>query len=204
MRVYRALSLWHALLPASIALVIAGGCGKEAAVEPLSDGGAEDGAPASLAPGAVLDGGTSAEAGPGGDTGGMTCGAVRCPTSGAICCAYPSQRGDAFSYLCVGGATCPVADAGRGDPQTPTVLGCTTTSNCAIGTVCCIHTNEQNEGAQSSTSACRPTCTDKEAQLCDPAAATTGCAASAPCSSENIASWELPPTFATCGGVEAP
>lgn len=181
------------------------GCGGSAATTGPAD--ASPDAP-QLGNGEVLDGGSSAEAGPGGNTSGLACGSVSCPTTGAVCCAYPPSgdldAGAGYAYLCVGGATCPIGDAGAGSgAQTPTVLTCTGAANCAAGTVCCVAPNDSNQGAQSHTSTCKATCGDGEAQLCDPAAASPGCTASAPCSSANIASWELPPTFATCGGVPA-
>lgn len=193
---------------AGIGFIIVGCGGSQIADAVAGDGGdatvdglAPDGASSSLAPGAVLDGGSPADAGPGGNTTAIPCGTVICPTSGALCCAYPSSGATGFSYSCVGGSTCPIGDAGGG--QTPTVLQCTSTANCTDGKVCCVRPNDDNQGAQSSTAVCKASCGANEAQLCDPTATVTGCSPSAPCSSANIASWELPSTFATCGGVLA-
>lgn len=189
------------------AAIVAGACGGAATTSvdvPLpSEAGAAtgDAAPtsdASLPPGAVLDGGVGAEGGPGGNAAALPCGAIACPTSGAICCAYPQASGG-FAYSCVGGSTCPVTDGGT---QTATVLGCTSAANCAGGAVCCVRRNEDNQGAASSTTECKASCGSREAQLCDPGAVATGCAGAA-CSSANIASWSLPASFGTCGGVRA-
>lgn len=180
-------------------VVLGVGCGGSTATTGLdpTDGG--------LADGAVLDGGSPPEAGPGGTTAGIPCGSVSCPTTGAICCAYATTgSATGYSYLCVGGATCPVGDAGGGGAQTPTVLSCTGAANCAAGTRCCVHHNQDNQGSQSSTSTCKPICSAGEAQLCDPLASASGCAADATCSSKNIDKWEFPSTFATCGGVAPP
>jgi hypothetical protein len=54
-----------------------------------------------------------------------------------------------------------------------------------------------NNGAGSE---CKASCTNNEAQLCDPQAATTGCPAQDPCSNKNISDWGLPSSYATCGG----
>lgn len=187
------------LLAGTAATAIAACGGSTSSAAAPSDAG-------TLSDGEVLDGGSPVEAGPGGNGAVMTCGAVSCPTTGAICCAYPPTNGaDAgFDYLCVGGATCPVGKADdAGGTQTPTVLACTTGANCAAGTICCVAPNQNNQGAQSHTSTCKASCANGEAQLCDLNARTAECPASAPCSAANIASWELPSTFATCGGVRA-
>lgn len=188
----------------AIAAVACGGAATTSVDAPIPAEGGNDGndgasmTDASFPPGAVLDGGAGAEGGPGGDAAALPCGAIACPTAGAICCAYPQGSGG-FAYACVGGSTCPASDGGT---QTPTVLGCTSAANCAGGTVCCVRRNDDNQGAASSTTECKPSCGSREAQLCDPGAATSGCAGAA-CSSANIASWSLPASFATCGGVRA-
>lgn len=157
----------------------------------------------SLADGQVLDGGTNpTDAGPGGNTTALPCGAVSaCPINGARCCVYPTSAdgGTSISYACIGASTCPDGVDGG---QTATVLGCTGSANCAAAQVCCVKTNDDNEGLQSATSVCKASCSNNEAQLCDPAAAAPGCVADAgACSSTSILLWNLPATFGTCGGV---
>jgi hypothetical protein len=61
--------------------------------------------------------------------------------------------------------------------------------------VCCVQ--QVNNGA---TSECKATCGNNSAQLCDKNATVTGCAAADMCSSRNINDWNLPATYATCGG----
>jgi hypothetical protein len=75
-------------------------------------------------------------------------------------------------------------------------LTCSGQANCVVGTVCCVH-----ETSNGTASECKAKCADNEAQLCDPNAATTGCAAGVKCSNKDIHDWNLPATFATCGGV---
>jgi hypothetical protein len=94
------------------------------------------------------------------------------------------------------GTACGGADAGPNGNNGDTVaLKCSGAANCPAGSVCCVH--QVNNGA---TSDCKTACGQGEAQLCDPNAAPTGCAAGVNCSSKNISDWSLPPTYATCGG----
>lgn len=160
--------------------------------------GANDGARG--APGAVVaDGGTGAEAGaPGGTTSTLLCGSATCLIPTESCCL--SSVNSTFAFACVVGATCPAASGsgdggGNGQNGDTASLKCTSAANCAAGTVCCV--SAPNNGA---TSECKPSCAPMDAQLCDPAAATTGCAPAEPCSSRKIDDWGLPPTFGTCGG----
>jgi hypothetical protein len=130
----------------------------------------------------------------------ISCGSTTCPTSTSICCAYPpADDAGAFSYQCVVGDVCPDVDAGI--PK-PTALGCTSTATCTNGNVCCVRPNDLMVGPQGHISECRGMCDSDDGQLCDPSAATSGCAASAPCSSANVTSWGVPSTFGTCGGVK--
>jgi hypothetical protein len=139
----------------------------------------------------------------------IACGSGTCPTTTSICCVYPPPSGTGdFTYQCVVGDVCPGVDAGAAGPDAgdiePTALGCTGTSTCTNGNVCCIRPNDLSVGPQSHISECRGSCDSDDGQLCDPNAATSGCAATAMCSSSNIRTWGLPSTFATCGGVNAP
>ena len=155
-----------------------------------SDAGTTDGS-------IVADGGVGADGGPGGDMTRLACGGASCAIPGVSCCIYQLNNGPPdFAYACVTGTTCP-ARGGAGDS---TLLQCAGAANCAAGKVCCV---KDRAGVVSSS--CETTCVAaagaKTAQLCDPAAATTGCTATAPCSHDNIGDWGLPNTFATCGGV---
>jgi hypothetical protein len=75
-------------------------------------------------------------------------------------------------------------------------LTCSGQANCAAGTVCCVQ-----ETPSGTASECKTKCADNEAQLCDPSAAVSGCATGVKCSNHDIHDWNLPATFATCGGV---
>ena len=186
-------------------------CGGSAAtgLDVPSDGGADALATgnggARGAPGTVVaNGGTTAggtAGGPGGTTAALSCGTASCSIPGESCCL--TEAGGTFSFACVVGSSCAAAvgDAGAAGRNVDTAtLRCTSAANCAAGTVCCVST--VNNGAASE---CKTSCSGgggggDTAQLCDPSAATTGCAAAQPCSSMNISDWGLPSTFATCGG----
>lgn len=119
----------------------------------------------------------------------VRCGTSSCQAPAQSCCVYDPPR-----YACVDGPSCPADDAGNA----ATALRCSATADCAPGTVCCLYETPSRDLA----SDCRPGCSAREAQLCDPAAATSGCAPDAgACSSANVSDWGLPPTYATCGGV---
>jgi hypothetical protein len=85
---------------------------------------------------------------------------------------------------------------GNGGGGDTAALACSGQANCPAGTVCCVH--DAQGGAASE---CKSACTNGQAQLCDPNAAISGCANGVKCSSHNISDWNLPATFATCGGV---
>jgi hypothetical protein len=197
-----------ALGPASIWLA----CGGSSAVDlAVGDGGAgegsADGAIAndgalstgdSSADGSTQDGGAPADAGPGGNLTSLPCGAATCAIPLDRCCVYPVPNPPPdFSYLCATGGGCP--DAGGGANK-PTELTCSGAANCPAGTVCCVV--DMNNLVSS---ACRAACNPgggNDAQLCDPAASPTGCAADAGrCSNKNIGDWGLANSFGTCGGV---
>ena len=123
------------------------------------------------------------------------CGSTSCAT-GKLCCVYtPAADGGAADYLCAL-PSCPPATGG----QQRADLGCTSTADCAPG-VCCVE-----RPGNDSVSKCAPMCNSgsNQVQFCDPNAADSGCPANAPCSTNNISDWNLPPTFATCGGVTVP
>ena len=126
----------------------------------------------------------------------VSCGASAC-TNGDTCCVYTSAANDgglSVSMTC--NAQCP---APNGNQQLAT-FDCTSTADCGSG-VCCIHRQNNVD-----VSACAPACNsgNNEVQMCDPLAADAGCAPNQPCSTANIADWNLPSTFATCGGHGVP
>jgi hypothetical protein len=139
------------------------------------------------------DGGVNPpDAGPGGSVDQIACGATSCAIPAQTCCVTRTNGGAA--YGCVSGTSC--APSGGGGGGAGTALKCSASANCPAGRVCCVR--QVNNGAASD---CQTVCGNKEAQLCDPAAAATGCAPGASCSSKNIGDWGLPATYATCGGV---
>lgn len=143
--------------------------------------------------GVTADGGIDPpEAGPGGDTTKIACGATTCPLPAEICCVSEVTGAGDTAFACVAAATCP-QPAGGGDTA---ALKCSGAANCAAGTVCCVRDVNGNAASE-----CKASCGNNEAQLCDPKAASTGCPAADPCSSKDIRDWgKLPSTFATCGG----
>jgi hypothetical protein len=204
----------------SAATAIGLGCGGASATDvttaPPGDGGLADGASssgASSSGASSSSGGSSSgsvgpdgglnppDAGPGGTTSQITCGATSCAIATEVCCVSRTNAGTA--YGCATGTTCPGAGGGDGGGGgggggggDVVALKCSGAANCAPGTVCCV--DQTNNGA---TSACLPSCGQGQAQLCDPTAGTaTGCAVNQPCSSNNIGDWGLPRTYATCGG----
>lgn len=145
------------------------------------------------------DGGTTSDAGPGGNTTSLTCGAATCTIPGQTCCATLTNQ-STFTFACEPGAACPGADAGGNGPI-PVGLACASAANCASGEVCCIVLDNNDV----MTSACRTEAvcansTGASAVLCDPATPSVGCPVGAPCSSDKIDDWDLPNGFGTCGG----
>lgn len=131
------------------------------------------------------------DAGPGGDTTKVNCGATSCALATDLCCAS-ELGGGARAYGCANAdAGCP-APSGGGDVA---ALTCSAQANCPANTVCCVR--QTGAGAAS---ACKAACDGNEAQLCDPNATDAGCPQSDPCSNDNIGDWVLPDTYATCGG----
>ena len=129
-------------------------------------------------------------AAPGGNASSLPCGTATCALPAESCCVSDLGNGS-LGYACIAaGAAC-----GSGGANA-TTLSCSATSNCPAGSVCCA-----SDATRPTSSQCSSACGAKEVQLCDPKAATTGCAASAPCSSQNIGDWGLSTAYATCGGV---
>ncbi len=167
----------------------------------LDGGGGADGSSTTDAADASDDGSTTAEAGggegginppdagPGGTTTTIKCGSTTCAIPAQTCCVDRLGAG-MTSYACA--TVCGGVDAG-GDT---TALKCSGQANCAAGTVCCVEQVGQNGAA----SQCQVTCTMNQAQLCDSTATVTGCAVGTMCSNNNIGDWNLPPSYATCGG----
>jgi len=142
----------------------------------------------------LVDASVTADGGPGGNTQTLSCGAGSCSLPAQSCCVYDTTPS---TYACVDGPSCPLLDGGGGGGQ-GTALQCSGAANCPQGTVCCVFEQPNKQVA----SACQQTCANNQAQLCDPTAAVSGCAADAgACSSANVSDWGLPKGYATCGGV---
>ncbi len=144
----------------------------------------------------AADGGAPLDSGPGGSTSSITCGATTCSIPAETCCVYPvANPPPSVSYACAVGSGCPAPTTG-GDPAT--ALKCSSAVNCPANTVCCV-----SQVGNTVSSACQSSCTNQQAQLCDPnvAQGASGCAADAgACSNSQIGDWGLPKTFGTCGG----
>ena len=166
------------------------GCG--GASSTLADG--VDGGGTSGGNGAVVSsGGSPSDAGPGGTAQSLPCGSTSCAIPDESCCVY-----DIPAFLCVIGPVCPVLDAGGGGRGTGTGLTCSGAANCSAGTLCCVFENASKQVV----STCMTACPSGGAQLCDPNAASSGCAPGAgACSSKNVTDWDIPSTYATCGGI---
>lgn len=128
------------------------------------------------------------DAGPGGSTSAINCGSTSCSIPSQNCC-VDRLGGNQTAYSCA--ATCGGIDAGADT----TALKCSGQANCAIGMVCCV----RQLGGNAAASECKATCAGNEAQLCDKSALVTGCVGTT-CSNNNIGDWNLPPSYATCGG----
>ena len=189
-----------------VAFTLIAACGGASSTEIIGPGGTAgaDGGPGGSASGeggpasggareagSATNGGVDPPgAAPGGSASALPCGTATCVLPAESCCVSDLGNGS-LGYACIAtGARC---GAGGGNA---TALSCSATANCPAGSVCCA-----SDAIRPTSSQCRSACGPKEAQLCDPKAATTGCAASAPCSSRNIGDWGLPSAYATCGGV---
>ena len=118
----------------------------------------------------------------------INCGSTTCAIPAENCCV--DHLNGMTSYSCA--SVCGAVDAG-GDTI---AMKCSGQANCAAGTVCCV----EQVGANGAASQCQPACGPKQAQLCAPMAAVSGCMAGVMCSNTNISDWNLPPSYATCGG----
>ena len=142
--------------------------------------------------GAGADGGIDPpDAGPGGTTSVIHCGSTTCAIPAQTCC-VDTLPSNATAYGCA--ATCAGLDGGAGVGVDTAALKCSSQANCAAGTVCCVR--QVNKAAASE---CKATCDVNEAQLCDVNAAASGCTGTS-CSNNNIGDWNLPDSYATCGG----
>jgi hypothetical protein len=199
-------------------LAVWAGCGSDSETTPTDDGGPGEGGASSSSgtasgsssgsSGSNPDGGIDPpDAGPGGDTTKIACGATTCPIPSETCCISPVAGPGDRAYSCAvtaADAGCPQPDGGRfgGGGGDVISLKCTDSANCAAGTVCCVR--QSRNGAASE---CQPSCNmNNEAQLCDKSAPDggSGCPQQEPCSSRNIGDWGLPNGFATCGGRGGP
>ena len=154
----------------------------------------------------AADGGTNIQdAGPGGDTTSLPCGAATCAIPSQSCCVANTNGGR--NYLCVVGpaTNCPVPDAG-GQPEV-VALKCSSSANCAATEQCCA-----NVGAGGiAQSSCVPwgTCGsadagagNEHAVFCTLDAGNVGCDAGVTCVQNN--DWGLPKNFGTCGNANGP
>ena len=176
--------------------VTVGACGGSSDTSLLdsTDGGSDGSSGSSGATGG--DGGVNpSNAGPGGSATAQSCGSTSCAIPAEVCCI--SNNGGTRSFGCSPASTgCATNGGGGGGGDNATsALACSAAANCAAGTVCCVQRSQAG-----ATSACKASCADGEAQLCDPSAAVSGCAPGTTCSSNNIGEWGLPRTYATCGG----
>jgi hypothetical protein len=178
------------------------GPGSEGGVTPGTDGSSTlDGTTTTDAPvvNTDPDGGTTTEAGPGGTTTSITCGATSCAIPGSVCCVYDNNGAPTFTFTCVtatdGG--CPQVN---GTNDHPPALSCTSFANCNPGDVCCVTLNNNDD--VSSTCVPAAQCENGDtAVLCDPSAPDGGgCPPADPCDNNNINDWNLPRGFGTCGG----
>lgn len=110
-----------------------------------------------------------------------TCGPMQCAAMQTCCVTQNNPP----QFTCAQGAC----------TNGQTALQCAKASDCPMGSVCCVRRMNGN-----ATSSCALSCGQNEAQLCDPKEMPTGCPPNQPCSNSNIADWNLPPSFATCGG----
>ncbi len=145
------------------------------------------------------DGGAADDGGAGGSTAQVPCGTTTCALATDFCCVYQANNGPSdFVFGCATGSGCPqVANA-----NDPTALLCSGAANCAPGSLCCV-SDDGNRVWSECAASCAPPAGGgtATAQLCDPAAAQTGCSTSAACSSNKIDDWNLPNGYATCGGM---
>ncbi len=186
----------------------------EGAANGVDSGANADGSGANV-DGAVTDASNSDAGDAGGLQLSLPCGPSKCPLPSEVCCVFGGPNGAGAVFSCADGDCSALFDGGfDAGAQNPkggldlAQLKCEGQANCAAGSICCAQLISSAGKNDIVTSACvvGKTCGDAgpSAQLCDPAAAVTGCPASgalSTCSSNNIASWELPPPFATCGGV---
>ncbi len=173
-----------ARLSVLLVLAPAAACGG-AAFTAMSTGGDADGSMTSGADSSAGAGDSSAaDRAPPSDRTPMTfaCGSASCIRGVEVCCVDPN-----LSTSC-GNGSCPTGSAR---------LACASSATCGPGLVCCIR-----KQSGSSESQCAAACGQGEAQLCNAQHSASECAATAPCSTDHIDSWNLAPPFGTCGGIQ--
>jgi hypothetical protein len=168
-------------LPAALAAVLCA-CGGSAFVA-AADGG-DDGAAA------PADAGDDSAPDAGNIGGPITCGpGAGAPMCGKTCCVVKANGN--YDFRCEDGVVCGASDG--------TGLHCNDSTDCHADQVCCIA-----KVSNAFTSFCATSCASGQGQLCT-APLDAKCPATAPCSTNQIDSWNLPtPPYATCGGVQAP
>jgi hypothetical protein len=151
-------------------------------------------------------GGAVTDASLGGDATSLNCGNASCKLPNEACCFYPvTNPPPPFFAACSSGGSCPTipADAGY-EAGAATEVRCEVQANCGGNTVCCVEAPASGNVTSHCVSASACNASDggsHSALLCDPAAADAGCGSAGACSSANIATWNLPSGFGTCGGV---
>ena len=151
-------------------------------------------------------GGPVTDASLGGDATSLNCGNTSCKLPNEACCLFPiTNPPPPFYAACSSGGSCPAipADAGY-DAGAATELHCEVQANCGGNTVCCIEAPASGNITAHCVSASACVASDAgthSALLCDPALTDAGCGGAGACSSTNIATWNLPNGFGTCGGV---
>jgi hypothetical protein len=144
-----------------------------------------------------LDAADAADAGGHGGTAAnpiVVCGDLTCRLDQAqVCCVTPPESNPPPDYLFACAAPGACSTGGNGSAT----LACASGRNCGGSTpVCCL--TKVGNGAQS---VCKVACEPSEATLCAP---NGGTECPATCSTSNIRTWDLPDTYATCGGAAAP
>ncbi len=121
----------------------------------------------------------------------LVCGASTCKPVDT-CCIYTTNGSAVYQ--------CQLACTPAQNGAQLSALSCTSSADCG-GQACCIR---RSSGGNVSTCETACSASKNEVQLCDPTALDTGCPASTPCSSNNVADWGLPSAFGTCGGQGPP
>jgi hypothetical protein len=118
-----------------------------------------------------------------------------CPSPAAVGTPASGSNGGTANNTSASGSGGGTGNNTNGTDTTVVALQCGGAANCPQGTVCCAQSGNNN----ATSSACKPTCSANETQLCDPSAAVSACPAFQPCTTRNASDLGLPPSFGTCG-----